>query len=192
MSVRPIVFLDNPILRRKANRVTNFGPDLQTLIDDMVDTLAEAQGVGLAAPQVGVSLRLIIVRLPDDEESREEYGKEAGVLYVVANPEIIKESKETVDGVEACLSLPGFYGNVERHEAITVKGVDRHGKELRIKPSGWLARVFQHEIDHLNGQMYIDIAKKVWEAKDDETEAEGERPRRRIRRTPKEETQSEG
>lgn len=177
MSLREIVYLDNPVLRRKANRVTVFDARFQQLVDDMVETMAEAPGVGLAAPQIAVSQRLIVVRLLDDDESREEYGSDAGVLYVVANPEIIKESKETVEGVEACLSIPGFFGRVERHESIVVKGQDRHGKPVRIKAKGWLARVFQHEIDHLDGRLYIDIASKVWEARpeddsDDTDEAE--------------------
>ena len=126
---------------------------------------ATAKGVGLAAPQVAVSQRLIVVRLPDDEESKKEYGKQAGVLYVVANPEIVKASDEMVEGVEACLSIPGYFGSVDRHQKVTIKGQDRKGKEIRIKASDWLARVFQHEIDHLDGRLYIDIANEVWEAK---------------------------
>ncbi len=163
MPVRKIIRQDNPILRKKAVRVTNFNDKkFQQLVDDMVETMLNAPGVGLAAPQVAVSQRLIVVRLPDDEDSRKEYGNEAGVLYVVANPKIIKASKEMVEGVEACLSIPGYYGTVDRHESVVITGQDRHGKNLRVKANGWLARVFQHEIDHLDGQLYIDIAKEVW------------------------------
>jgi peptide deformylase len=117
-----------------------------------------------------VSQRLIVVKLPDDDESKEEFGADAGVLYVVANPEIIKASKEMVEGTEACLSIPGFFGTVERHKQITIKGQDREGKPFRLKTEGWLARVFQHEIDHLDGRLYIDIASKIWQPdeKDDE------------------------
>lgn len=165
MARRDIIRLDNPVLRKKAHRVTTFDRKFQQLVDDMVETLLEAPGVGLAAPQVAVSQRLIVVRLPDDEDSREEYGDEAGKLYVVANPEIIKSSKELVEGVEGCLSIPGYVGTVDRHEKITVTGLDRQGKPLRVKAAGWLARVFQHEIDHLDGRLYIDIAKDVWEVK---------------------------
>lgn len=164
MALRKIVSLEDPILRRKANKVADFGNNLQKLVDDMVETMLDAPGVGLAAPQVAVSQRLLVVRLPDDEESQKEYGKEAGVLYVLANPEIIKASKDMVEGVEACLSIPGFFGKVDRHESVTIKAQDRHGKPIRIKASGWLARVFQHEIDHLNGQLYIDIASEIWKA----------------------------
>ena len=177
MAVREIITPDNPVLRKKAHKITDFkDAQLETLISDMVDTLDQANGSGLAAPQVAVSQRLILVRLHDDEESREEYGEAAGKLYVVMNPEIIRASDEMVEGVEGCLSIPGYWGIVDRHVAITVKGQDRDGKEVRIKAKDWLARVFQHEIDHLNGELYIDKAKKVWH--EDEEEA----PRRRRRR----------
>lgn len=164
MSLRKIIRQDNPILRKKAVRVANFNDKkFQQLVDDMVETMLDAPGVGLAAPQVAISQRLIVVRLPDDEESRKEYGDEAGVLYVVANPKIIKASKEMVEGVEACLSIPGYFGTVDRHESIVVTGQDRHGEDIRVKAVGWLARVFQHEIDHLDGRLYTDIATEVWE-----------------------------
>ena len=174
MTVLPIIQPDNPILRKKAHRVTSFDAKFQKLVDDMVETLIAAPGVGLAAPQVAVSLRLIVVRLQDDEESRKEYGDQAGVLYVVANPEFVKLSRGMVEGVEACLSIPGYYGKVDRHESAIIKGLDRYGKPIRIKANGWLARVFQHEIDHLDGRLYIDIAKDVWQARpeDEETPAE--------------------
>src|SRR5215468_7701947 len=164
MPTRDIIRLDNPILRKKAHKVTSFDNKLQKLVDDMVETMKEAHGVGLAGPQVAVSQRVIVVRLPDDEKAKEEFGDQAGVLYVFANPEIIKASKELVEGTEACLSIPGFFGNVERHEEVTVTGLDRNGKSQRVKAKGWLARVFQHEIDHLDGRLYIDIASEVWEA----------------------------
>ncbi len=174
MTVLPIIQPDNPILRKKAHRVTSFDAKFQKLVDDMVETLIEAPGVGLAAPQVAVSQRLIVVRLPDDEESRKEYGDQAGVLYVVANPEFVKLSRGVVEGVEACLSIPGYYGKVDRHENAIIKGLDRQGNPIRIKANGWLARVFQHEIDHLEGRLYIDIAKDVWKARpeDEETPVE--------------------
>lgn len=176
MALLPIVKVEHPILRKKAIKVTNFDKTFQQLVDDMIETMIDAPGVGLAAPQIGVSQRLIVVRLPDDEESKEEYGDQAGVVYVVANPKIIKTSKEVVDGIEACLSIPGYYGEVERYETIVVTGQDRHGKEFRIKAKGWQARVFQHEIDHLDGVLYTDLAKKMWQSKDDEDIEEGDMP----------------
>jgi peptide deformylase len=170
MAVREIVQLDNPILRKKAHRVTTFDAKLQKLIDDMVETMLAAPGVGLAAPQVNVPLRLLVARLSDDEESRQEYGDDAGKLYILINPEVVKASKELVEGVEACLSIPGYVGRVDRHESLTIKALDRNGKPIRVKASGWLARVFQHEMDHLDGRLYIDIAKEIWKP-----EAEGSR-----------------
>ncbi len=173
MAVREIIYPDNPILRKRAYKVTNFkDPALQKLIDDMVDTLLDAPGVGLAAPQVAVSQRVIVVRLPDDEESKKEYGKQAGVLYIVINPEIVRASKDMVSGIEACLSIPGYYGEVERHVSVTVRGYDRDGKEIRIKAKDWLARVFQHEIDHLDGVLFIDHATRIWRVREDADEDE--------------------
>jgi len=169
MAIREIIFPDNPILRRKANRVRVFDSELHRLIDDMIETMLAAPGQGLAAPQVAASWRVVIVRLPDDEESREEYGEDAGKLYEITNPEIIKASEEVEEGIEACLSVPGYFGRVERHTAITIKGRNRKGKEIRIKAKGWLARVFQHEIDHLDGMLFIDRAAEVW--------TPGERPK---------------
>lgn len=169
MTVLPIIQPDNPLLRRPAQRVTNFDSDLQNLIEDMVDTMTAAQGVGLAGPQVARSLRLIVVRLPDDDESIEEYGADAGKLYVVANPSIVWRSEEKVTGVEGCLSLPGLLGDVERFASIEVAGQDRHGNPIRLNAGGWLARVFQHEIDHLDGILYIDIATNVWRPEEEES-----------------------
>lgn len=165
MALREIVVLGSEhadVLRRKARRVTVFDARLAKLLDDMAETMLAAPGVGLAAPQVNVSQRVIVVRLPDDEQAREEFGDQAGVLYEVVNPQIARVSEEQVDGVEACLSIPGLFGTVSRHKAITVKGQDRHGKPQRIKAEGWLARVFQHEIDHLDGVLYTDRASEVW------------------------------
>jgi len=162
MAIREVITPQNSILRKKAHKVRDFDdPKLQRLIDDMVETLLAAPGVGLAAPQVAVSQRVIVVRLPDDEDSRKEYGEDAGVLYTVINPEIVRASRERVDGVEACLSIPGYYGTVNRHVAVTVRGQDRTGKETRIKARDWLARVFQHEIDHLDGVLFIDRMKSL-------------------------------
>jgi peptide deformylase len=170
MTLLDIIRPDNPILRKKAKRVMAFDKKFQTLVDNMVETMIEAPGVGLAAPQVAVSQRFAVIRLSDDEKSKEEFGDLAGKLYVVVNPEIVKASKEMVEGVEGCLSIPGYLGTVDRHEKITIDSVDRYGKPQRIKAEGWLARVFQHEIDHLDGKLYIDIAKDVWEAKPEDEE----------------------
>jgi peptide deformylase len=175
MALLPIIQLDNPILRKKAIKVTSFDKKLQTLIDNMIETMIDAPGVGLAAPQIAQSLRLIVVRLPDDsEEDREEYGELAGKIWAVANPKITKASREMVKGVEGCLSLPGLLGEVERHEEVVVTGQDREGKDFRIKAKGWLARIFQHEIDHLDGRLFIDITDDVWKAGEGESEDGGD------------------
>ncbi len=168
MANLPIIQPDNPILRKRAHKVTSFDAKFQKLIDDMVETLEKAPGVGLAAPQVAVSLRVFIARLPDDEQSKQEYGENAGVLFVFANPEFVKTSKSMVEGVEGCLSIPGWVGTVDRHEEVVIRGQDRHGKPIKMKAKGWLARVFQHEADHLDGRLYIDIAKDVWQPDDEE------------------------
>lgn len=178
MAILNIIQPDNPVLRKKAHKVSSFSDKkLQSLIDDMIETLKSARGVGLAAPQVAKSVRLIIVRLPDEsEEDHEEYGDEAGKTYIVFNPKIIKESRQTELGVEGCLSIPGIFGEVERHETVVVTGQDREGKKFRLKAKGFLARVFQHEIDHLDGVLFIDRTDNVWqyEDKEDGEEAEAE------------------
>lgn len=168
MTILPIIQPDNPRLRRQARRVTDFDGDLQALIDDMVETMTAAQGLGLAGPQVAQSKRIIVVRLPDDEDSVAEYGEDAGKLYVVANPTVVWRSEDKVSDVEGCLSLPGLLGDVERFESIEVAGQDRQGKPIRLSAGGWLARVFQHEIDHLDGILYIDIATAVWRPEEED------------------------
>lgn len=168
MALRKIVTLPEPVLRRKARTVNTFGKNLQTLIDDMIETMREAPGVGLAAPQVNVSERLIVVEYADGEDKEDEGQPEVPKkLYVMLNPEIVKKSEETLMGVEGCLSIPNLVGEVERHAAIQVKGLNRHGKPAKVKAEGWLARIFQHEIDHLNGILFPDRAKRVWQPQDE-------------------------
>ncbi len=165
MTLLDIIAVPDPILRRKAHKVTDFGKDFQTLVTNMIDTMRDAPGVGLAAPQVAVSMRLIVVEYGDDED--EEAPKK---LYVVANPEIVEKSEEMVLGVEACLSVPDLVGEVDRHERIVIKGLNRHGKPVKIKAQGWLARIFQHEIDHVEGIVYTDRTDNVWKPREgDET-----------------------
>ncbi len=162
MAIRKIVTLPEPVLRRKARKVTDFGPELQTLIDDMVETMREAPGVGLAAPQVDVPLRVIVVEFGSEED--EEVPPK---LYTVVNPEITRAGKETEIGTEGCLSIPGFVGDVDRPLGVTIKGLNRHGKPMRIKAHGWLARIFQHEIDHLDGILFPDRADRVWKLEEE-------------------------
>jgi peptide deformylase len=160
MSVRKIVVYDDPTLRKKSRRVKNVNDDMQRLIDDMVETMHEANGIGLAAIQVGVPQRVIVVQLPElDEDSEEGEGEpdpNAGKLFAVINPQLARRSRETEEGIEGCLSVPGLVGDVERCCSVTVKGLDRQGKKVRIKVHDLLARVFQHEIDHCDGVLFID------------------------------------
>jgi peptide deformylase len=175
MAIRDIITPINPILRQKAKKVTTYNQALKALVDDMVDTMREAPGVGLAAPQVAVGLRVIVVEYadpPEEQDGAEPAEPVKPRLYRVVNPEIAKASEEMVMGAEGCLSLPGFNGNVSRHQSVAVKGFNLQGKPLKIKAEGWLARIFQHEIDHLDGVLFIDRATKIWK-----TEAE---PRTKV------------
>ncbi|MFZ3079344.1 MAG: peptide deformylase [Bellilinea sp.] len=158
MALREIVTVPNDVLRRKAHKVTEFDKELQKTIDDMVETMREAPGVGLAAPQVGLLDRLVVVEYEEDDEKEDSPKK----LYVVVNPEIISASEETELGIEGCLSVPGLVGEVERSLEVVVRGQNRRGQPVKIKADGWLARIFQHEIDHLDGILYTDRATKVW------------------------------
>ena len=161
MPVRTIITNPHKTLRRKAKPVTDFGPELQRLVDDMVETMREAPGVGLAAPQVNVSQRVIVVEYGDEDD--EEAPRK---LYVFLNPEIHRPSKETLTGTEGCLSIPELVGDVERAQSVTVKGLTRRGQPQKLKASGWLARIFQHEVDHVNGVLFIDRASRIYPIED--------------------------
>lgn len=157
-----VITIPHPTLRKKAQPIHNVDSEIQSLIDDMVESMREEKGVGLAAPQVDVSKQVITV----------EYGSEDDpdippTLYVVINPRITHTSPETTPGVEGCLSIPGLVGEVERSSSVTVEGLNREGNSFKMKASGWLARIFQHEIDHLNGVLFTDKALEVWEPEDD-------------------------
>ncbi len=144
MSVREIRLLDDPVLRQKAKRVRIIDGSIEKLIDDMLETLRDVAGVGLAATQVGVPLRVCVIRLPDSEDD-----------IVLINPQMVRKTGERVI-VEGCLSIPGYVADVTRAESVRVKGRDRHGKEIRVKGDELLAQALEHELDHLNGVLYID------------------------------------
>ena len=173
MALRPIVTMPDPVLKRKAKPITKFDKALQTWIDDMIETMRDAPGVGLAAPQVDISEQLIVVEYSEDDDDEEVEGAEEKPekpkkLYVMINPEITKTSEEKVLGVEGCLSIPGIQGEVERFEAIQVKGLNRYSRPLKLKVHGWMARIFQHEIDHLNGVLFTDLAERLWKFQEEE------------------------
>jgi len=165
LAVLEIMTLPNPILHRKARKAKNFGPKMQQLIDDMVETMRDAPGVGLAGPQVNVPLRVIVVEFGDEEDENAP-----PKLYVMINPEITRSSEDTETGIEGCLSIPGMLGEVERSSRITVKGQNRHGQMYKLKAQGWLARIFQHEIDHLDGVLFLDKAERVFPQEELESE----------------------
>jgi len=153
MAIRIIVKEPDPVLRKKSKPVTKFTRHLHKLLDDLAETMYDANGVGLAAPQVGILKRVIVI------DTREEEG--AGLIEMV-NPEIIAR-QGTQLGPEGCLSIPGLNGDVQRAEKIKVRGQDRHGQPVEMDAEGFLARAFQHELDHLNGILFIDVAETIYE-----------------------------
>ena len=141
--VRTILTFEHPVLREKSKKVTRVDASIQRLLDDLTETMIDAPGAGLAANQIGVALRVCVVK-GDDKQ-----------IWGLVNPEIVKHEGKQL-GYEGCLSYPGWVGEVERAETVVVKGRNRHGKEIRIKSSGFTARAFQHELDHLDGVLFTD------------------------------------
>ena len=162
MALKEVIKLPHPTLRRKAHKIVKFNSDFQQLIEDMIETMRDEPGVGLAAPQVNISQRLIVVEYPEDDSIPNLKPK----VYVFANPELVQVSDEKEKGIEGCLSVPNLYGEVERSQSVTVRGQNRHGKKITIKANGWLARIFQHEIDHLNGILFVDRADTLYQPED--------------------------
>ena len=148
MSVLEIKKYGDPVLREKALEVDEITPKINKLIDDMIETMYASLGAGLAAPQIGISKRIIIID-----------GEEDGLLVLI-NPVLIKKEGK-VDEEEGCLSVPGIYSNVERYETVTVEGLDRNGEKIRIKKDGLMGKALQHEIDHLEGLLFIDRISKI-------------------------------
>jgi peptide deformylase len=149
MAVLKIRTNPDPVLRKKAKKVTNFDASIQKLIDDMLETLQDAPGVGLAANQVGVPLRIVVIQMPDEDP------------FVLVNPEVVEKTGER-QVVEGCLSIPGYQAEITRSESVKVRARDRNGKIVRKKASkDLLANCLEHEIDHLNGVLYIDYLKDM-------------------------------
>jgi len=166
MTVRPLSVFPEEVLRHQAQAVETFDQDLKLLVDDMIETMRVAPGVGLAAPQIGISKRIIVI------EFGEEYDETVpNQLYILINPEITKKSNASLTGIEGCLSVPGLVGEVERASAVTVIGQDLEGKKVKFRAQGWLARIFQHEIDHINGVLYTDRAENIWKPDREESES---------------------
>lgn len=146
MSILPLVQMPNPVLRRKTKQVKNIDRRIRKLVDDMIETMHAERGVGLAANQVGVPMRVAVIQLPDDDEPT-----------ILINPKVMrKEGEREVEG-EGCLSIPGYRGTVVRAEKIRVRALDIDGKEFRIRAAGdLLAQALEHETDHLDGALYLD------------------------------------
>ena len=149
MAIRPILTAEDPILRERAKRVSRFDASLHRLLDDMLQTMRDAPGVGLAANQVGVPLQVAVIEVD-------------GKVTELVNPQVVKGAGEQLDW-EGCLSIPGYVAEVARHERVTVKARDRHGRAFRVKGTELLSRALQHEIDHLNGALYIDALESLEE-----------------------------
>jgi peptide deformylase len=143
VAVRPILNFDQPVLREKAKKVARVDTSIQKLLDDLAETMLDAPGAGLAANQIGVPLRVCVVKGDENQ------------IWGLVNPVIVKSAGSQV-GYEGCLSKPGWVGEVERYDAVVVKGLNRHGKQVRIKSTGFTARAFQHELDHLDGVLFTD------------------------------------
>ena len=143
MAIIPIRVMPEPVLQQKSKRVRVVDGSVRRLIGDMLETMHSAGGVGLAAPQLGVPLRVIVIGIPEQED------------IVLINPEIVRRTGERLVD-EGCLSVPGYIGEIKRAETVRVKGRDQNGKEIRIKANELLAQALEHEIDHLNGVLYID------------------------------------
>lgn len=165
MALRPIVTAEDPILRQRTRKVSGFDASLHRLLDDMLETMRDAPGVGLAANQVGIGLQVAVIEVD-------------GRIVELVNPRIARSSGTQIDW-EGCLSIPGYVAEVERAAKVTVKARDRHGREIRVKGEGLMARALQHELDHLNGALYIDLLDsleelvRVGEAGEDEEDADG-------------------
>ncbi len=154
MAVREILTSEHPVLRQKAKKVKRVDASTNKLADDMLESMRAAKGLGLAAPQIGVGLRVLVIEMPEDDED-----PHSGEQIVLVNPEIVKVQGEQF-GEEGCLSIPGYVGMVRRAMKVSVKGLNRKGKEVRVSGEGLLARALQHEIDHLDGILFTDRLEK--------------------------------
>jgi peptide deformylase len=148
MAILPIYCIPEPVLRQKAKRVRTIDGSIHRLIGDMLETMHSASGVGLAAPQLGTLLRVIVIGIPGEED------------IALINPEVVRRSGERLVN-EGCLSIPGYIGEIKRAESVKVKGRNPDGKEIRIKADELLAQALEHEIDHLNGVLYIDYLESM-------------------------------
>lgn len=165
MALRNVLTEEDPLLRKKSREVKEINEKILTLLDDMWETMIEYDGVGIAAPQVGVLRRIAVIDFRQPSESADEgdaLDDDKHVKLELINPEIIESEGETI-GLEGCLSVPGYTGEVRRPKRVKVKALDRDGNEIEVEGEDFMAKALCHEIDHLNGILYTDIADDVRE-----------------------------
>jgi len=176
MSVRPIVLLGDPVLRRPASNVGDFDDHLRSVVEDMLETMYHADGIGLAAPQIGLSQRILVVDVRGRMENEEEDSEEVGPIALV-NPRVTRASDETERASEGCLSIPGLEEIVERPAKVVIEGFDPDGNDVLVEAADLYSRALQHEIDHLDGVLFLDrvsplkrrmLLKKWQKSKDEE------------------------
>ena len=189
MAVLPIRIAGDPVLRRKANRVRTIDSSIHKLIEDMIDTMRDAPGIGLAANQVGVPLRVIVIEVPEEDPDDPDAPPKRRLVTLI-NPQIVKRSgQRTLE--EGCLSVPGYKASITRSISVTVKGLNTEGKEVRVKAEDdLLAQALEHEIDHINGKLYIDYLEsmddlvKLEEPEEDEAGPEQQASEDQVEATP--------
>ena len=181
----PIRVIGDPVLRRRAAKVAKVDASIRALIDDMIETMRAAGGVGLAAPQIGRSLRVVVIEAPqrlaqagaDPEEAAQPPQEGADEIIVLVNPQVVRRTGQR-QVTEGCLSVPGYWGEITRALKVTVKGQNREGREVRVKGEELLAQALEHEIDHINGVLYIDYLESVDQLMKVEPKDESETPPR--------------
>jgi len=174
MTIRKVVYVPDTRLRQKANSIKDFTPNLKQLVEDMFETMRCHKGVGLAGPQIGVMQRIFVAQIPVPTDDNDvEPHPQSGVPFALLNPEIIRTSQTLVESQEGCLSIPGWAGLVDRPEWVEVRAQDIEGRPQKLKAEGFLARIFMHELDHLNGILYTDHIfdkAKLWQLEDEADE----------------------
>ncbi len=177
MAIRKVITLNDEHLRQKAKKIKRFTPALKQLAEDMLETMRTHKGVGLAGPQIGVMQRIFVAEIPASRSGTDEPHPQSGTTYVLVNPEIVKTADPCIEGREGCLSIPTWFGMVERPEWVEVQAQDLKGKKIKLKVDDLLARIFQHELDHLDGVLFIDYIKdqeKLWQVLPEEESETGQ------------------
>ena len=173
MTIREVVYVPDMRLRQKANTIKDFTPDIKQLVEDLLETMRCHEGVGLAGPQIGIMQRIFVAQIPVPTAEDAEPHPQSGIPFALLNPEIIRTSQTLIEGQEGCLSIPGWVGLVNRPEWVEVRAQDVKGRSQKLKAEGFLARIFLHELDHLNGILYTDhilTKDNLWQIDDQDDE----------------------